>query len=122
MDNNDFLKSELGDFILLPLNKNGKCLNCLNSHVGFHGFVISVTLKGFDLHTIKLYIISQCTCDDLLGHPGWHHVQVQQRGQDSLQTSKHGGQTQAEQHDEEEHRPHLRAWHVDHGFGEHDEG
>ncbi|TNN78385.1 hypothetical protein EYF80_011369 [Liparis tanakae] len=35
---------------------------------------------------------------------------------------EHGGQAEAEEHDEEEHCPHLSAWHFDDRFSKHNEG
>lgn len=62
------------------------------------------------------------TCENLLRKPGWNHMQVQQRGEDTLQISKHGGQAQAEEHYKEQHGPYLRAWHFYHRLSEHNEG
>ena len=38
-----------------------------------------------------------------------------------MNASKHGGQAQVEEHDEEQHGPDLRARHLYHRFGEHNE-
>lgn len=63
-----------------------------------------------------------CTTEELSGHPLGDHVEVEQRREDSFQVAKHGREPQAEEHDEEEHRPHLRARHLDHSLSEHYEG
>ncbi|KAG5265025.1 hypothetical protein AALO_G00260620, partial [Alosa alosa] len=55
--------------------------------------------------------VVRSTSEDLSGHPLGHHVEVQERGKDTFQVPKHGREPQAEQHDEEEHCPHLRARH-----------
>lgn len=47
------------------------------------------------------------TCEELIGHPLGHQFEVMKGREDALQITKHGGQTQTEQHDEEEHSPHL---------------
>lgn len=80
---------------------------------------ISLTYALPYLHTASISGFG--TCEELFGHPLGHHVQVEQRRQDALQIPKHGGQTQTEQHDEEEHGPHLRTRHLRHRLREHDE-
>ena len=30
------------------------------------------------------------TCEELLGYPAWHHVEVPERAEDALQVAKHG--------------------------------
>ena len=39
--------------------------------------------------------------------------------EDSLDVAKHGGEAQAEKHDEEQYGPYLRAWHLYHCLGKH---
>lgn len=47
-----------------------------------------------------------------------HETEVFDRCYDSLHVAKHGGETQAEEHDEEQYGPYLGAWHLYHCFSE----
>ncbi len=49
-------------------------------------------------------------------------VQILQRHHDSLNVPEHGGQSQTEEHDEEQHGPQRRDGHLSDGLGEDDEG
>lgn len=83
-----------------------------------HGELVVSTREAL---VCTLWMVRVFTCEELFGHPFGHQVQVQQRRQDSLQIAEHRGQPQTEEHDEEEHGPHLWPRHLDHSLREHDE-
>lgn len=61
------------------------------------------------------------TWRDLIGHPLRQYVEIFEGRCDSLHIAKHWGETQSEEHDEEQYGPHLRGWHLYDGFSEGDE-
>ena len=62
------------------------------------------------------------TCEHFFGPFLGQDVQVLQWHHNPFDTSEHGGEPQAEEHDEEEHRPKGGKGHLYDGLGEHDEG
>lgn len=53
-----------------------------------------------------------------MGHPLGQYIEIFKGGCDSLHITKHGGETQSEEHDEEQYGPHLRGWHLYDRFSE----
>ena len=63
-------------------------------------------------------VTSECLFGPALGED----VEILQWNNRPFYTAKHGGQPQAEEHDEEENRPQRRHGHLGDGLCEHDEG
>lgn len=62
------------------------------------------------------------TTENFFGTASRQQFEVLQRNHNSLDVTKHSGEAEAEEHDEEEDSPERRNRHLDDGFCEHDEG
>ena len=83
-----------------------------------HNFIFKYLNKRKHLEYIIL-LTDIDTCDQFIWHPLGHQFHFMDWIENALDGAKHGGKAQAEEHDEEQHSPDLRAWHLYHSLSEH---